>query len=75
MSREKVFIVYDSKGNIKATGVPQSAKMRIAGAPGRAVLEIDHPGLERGEITSYLQDLHRNYRIDTQAEPRLVRKQ
>jgi hypothetical protein len=74
VSRGKIFVVYDRNGTIKATSATFSPDARVAGAPGRNVLELDDPGLEQAEMTRYLQDLHTNHCVDITGAPRIVRK-
>ena len=74
MTTQKVFIVHDTNGNIKATVVPHHQHARIRSAKGTQVHAIPHPGLERKEMPGYLADLHKNHRVEVSGQTRLVRK-
>ena len=71
---QKIFVVYNAKGEIKATAVAQHEHTRIHSPEGTQVHVVAHPGLERKDMHGYLADLHRNHRVDVTGEPRLVRK-
>ncbi|MBV8614101.1 MAG: hypothetical protein JOY66_10070 [Acetobacteraceae bacterium] len=74
MTAQKIFVVHDANGNIRATVVPHHQHTRIRSTKGTQVHVIPHPGLERKDMPGYLADLHRNHRVEVSEQTRLVRK-
>ena len=73
MSSIGVFVVYDTSGRIRATAVPANGESRVASGFGMHIHRVEHPSLDRAEMSRYLLDLHHNHRIDLTDEPQLVR--
>jgi hypothetical protein len=76
MSNAKVFVLYDDQGRIRATAVPAHPQMSVKPLQGLRVHAIEHPGLERAEMSKYLNELHSSYRVDViGSELRVVRRE
>jgi hypothetical protein len=69
----KVSVVYNAKGEIKATAVAQHEHTRIHSPEGTQVHVVAHPGLEQKDMHGYLADLHRNHRVDVSVRPATLR--